>query len=640
MNPPDRKPGRLQATFSARELGIDQPIGPWVQWFPVLMVLISFLTIVIFPIVMNVRANRFRTEITTLAEPARARVLEVNLQLAIQVSTMRGYLLTGNEGFLLRYKLARARQERAFADLRPAVEQMGGEAARSYSELEGYLDKWHGPQDMMLMGQLERSEIIPTLPESQLLYEQIMDTTGTLAEAIAASEARLRQRILQTQQVAMVFTIGLVLLGLISTVAVLWLAMRVKAYALQLQRRAQDELAFRQAASALSGALETDQILYEVSRSAAHVTGADGAYVEKVIAPDGEVEVVTTLGRGTPDRGLRVPYPGSLTDELISGAAPVIISDLSQFGRSMAPYLERRCPSCEVLIIPLMATGEPLGALVLVNTDPSTRGFAETDIVRAAVLADLASIALRRVRIVQKEREARAAAEQAVRARDEVLGIVSHDLRNPLTAVLLSATMLKELPPGQQDEEIDSIVSSAQRMQRLINDLLDVAKMEGGRLSLKMSEINPAELVEDATEAFRSIAAERRLRIESEIPPEVAPPFRADRDRLLQVFGNLIGNAVKFTPAGGAIFVRAAVAGSAFRFSVQDQGPGIMEKDLPHVFERHWQAKKTAHLGAGLGLAIARGIVESHGGRIEVENAPEGGARFSFTVPRNPPARS
>jgi signal transduction histidine kinase len=213
-----------------------------------------------------------------------------------------------------------------------------------------------------------------------------------------------------------------------------------------------------------------------------------------------------------------------------------------------------------------------------------------------------------------------------------VLGIVSHDLRNPLTSILLSASLLEEAADGEMKEQVQIIRIAAQRMQRLIRDLLDVARMEGRRLTLKLQPIDSREVAVRACDEHRSIASQRGQIMACEVPPDL-PPICGDHDRILQLFGNLIGNALKFTPDGGRITVRGDRQGSVIRYSVKDSGAGIPERDLPHVFERYWQAKKTAHLGAGLGLTIAKGIAESHGGSIAVSNSPDGGAVFSFTIP-------
>ena len=401
----------------------------------------------------------------------------------------------------------------------------------------------------------------------------------------------------------------------------------------QLERRAEEESAFRHLASALAGAVEMNDVLYEITNRATHVTRADGVYVERILEPSRSVEVVATAGRGTPRRGLRIGFPGSLTEEILKKREPAILADVQSLGKSMTAYLADSCGRCEVLVTPLMADDQPEGALVLLNSRQSGRTFDEADIVRARTLGDLTSLALRRVRLMEREREAKEKAEAAVRIREETLGIVSHDLRNPLTRISLSADLLAASNPTDESELVQTIRTSARQMDRLINDLLDVAKLESGRMSVDCRAVDADEIVAYACESNRTVAEQKGQSIECDIEGPL-PKIRADRDRLVQVFENLIGNAMKFTPPGGRIVLQAWSDEESVTFRVTDSGPGIPEPDLKNVFRAYWQAKKTAHMGAGLGLAIVRGIVEAHGGRVWAENTATGGAAFTFTVLR------
>jgi PAS domain S-box-containing protein len=402
----------------------------------------------------------------------------------------------------------------------------------------------------------------------------------------------------------------------------------------QLERRAEEEASFRHLASALTGAVEMTDVLHEITNRATQVTRADGVYVERIVKVGGVtmVEVVAGAGRGAPPRGLRVPFPGSMTDEMIQGGAPVILADMNTFGKNMAPYLADTCPDCEVLVTPLIAEEEPLGALVLLNGRSSGRHFRDGDVIRARTLGDLTSLALRRVRLMEQEREAKEKAEAAVRVRDETLGIVSHDLRNPLTKIALSADLLAGAPPEERAELVENIRASARQMQRLIQDLLDVARMETGNLSVARDMLDPEPLVREMCESHEAIARQKEQKIVCHVEAGL-PRICGDRERLVQVFGNLIGNAMKFTPERGTVTIQARRDGSCVRFTVSDTGVGIPEADLKQVFTPYWQAKKTAHMGAGLGLAIVRGIVEAHGGKVWAENARGGGAVFNFTIP-------
>jgi signal transduction histidine kinase len=173
---------------------------------------------------------------------------------------------------------------------------------------------------------------------------------------------------------------------------------------------------------------------------------------------------------------------------------------------------------------------------------------------------------------------------------------------------------------------------SADRANRLISDLLDVARIQAGGLAVEPVPVEAAALVQEALEAATPLANGKKLTLQPEMP-EHLPAVCSDRDRVLQVFGNLIGNAIKFTPEGGRITVRADNEPHEVKFAVCDTGPGIPPEHLPHVFDRYWQAKSTRKLGTGLGLSIAKGIVEAHGGRIWVESELGKGAAFHFTLP-------
>jgi signal transduction histidine kinase len=169
-------------------------------------------------------------------------------------------------------------------------------------------------------------------------------------------------------------------------------------------------------------------------------------------------------------------------------------------------------------------------------------------------------------------------------------------------------------------------------MDHLIRDLLDVTRMEAGRLSIEHSRLLTAPIVSDAVETQKALATSSSLDLKVELSPGL-PDIWADRDRLLQVFENLIGNALKFTEAGGRIMVGASPRNGEVLFWVADTGPGIAYEDLPHLFDRFWQARETRTAGAGLGLPIAKGIVEAHGGHIWVESTKGQGTTFFFTLP-------
>jgi len=219
----------------------------------------------------------------------------------------------------------------------------------------------------------------------------------------------------------------------------------------------------------------------------------------------------------------------------------------------------------------------------------------------------------------------------AIRSRDAMMSVVSHDLRNPLNAIQMCAELLVTGDPDLV-RPTAIINRSVDVMVRLIDDLRDVGSIEEGHLSIQTRREASAGLVRDAVEGVMSAATRKSLGLVVHMPSHDYV-LDCDRVRIIQVLTNLLSNAIKFTPTGGTITVSmTSVDPGHVRFSITDTGAGIADADLPHVFDRYWQAAATAHLGTGMGLAIAKGIVEAHGGTISVESSVGRGTSFSFTL--------
>ena len=228
--------------------------------------------------------------------------------------------------------------------------------------------------------------------------------------------------------------------------------------------------------------------------------------------------------------------------------------------------------------------------------------------------------------------------QSAVTARDEMLGIVSHDLRNPVNAVkMLASAILRTAATVSLPEDVadhaDVMLQAARQMDALIQDLLDVSRIESGLMPVRPRIVSMSELVSQATETLAPLAAEAGVTLELALPDRLMQ-VDVDPDRLVQVLSNLIGNAIKYTSQGGSVRVTAEADQDIVRVTIIDTGIGIAEQDLPRVFDRFWQSKRTNRSGAGLGLAIARGIIRSHGGRIWIESVFGRGTTVHFTVPR------
>jgi len=221
----------------------------------------------------------------------------------------------------------------------------------------------------------------------------------------------------------------------------------------------------------------------------------------------------------------------------------------------------------------------------------------------------------------------------AKRAREDVLAVVSHDLRSPLSAILLGAEYLKQATSGEPREIAGGVERSGRQMSRLIEDLLDAVRIEKGQFRLEIARHDLGEILNDALRETEAAAQAKGVRLVRAVPPG-RHELDCDRGRLAQALANLLGNAVKFSPEGAAVQLELHPEPGRVRLVVRDWGPGIPEDELPLIFGRYWQAQGTAHQGTGLGLFIAKSIAEAHGGRIEVDSRPGAGSVFSLYLPR------
>jgi PAS domain S-box-containing protein len=348
---------------------------------------------------------------------------------------------------------------------------------------------------------------------------------------------------------------------------------------------------------------------------------ADVCIVE-VVEDDGHVcrvVVARELGELPLDRRLPEISPVFLVAKqaLLIGAA-----QLESFIASDGCWeLLRELGPKSLMVLPLLVHGRVVGSLVLVRTT-EVRPYTRADLHFAENVALRAALAVENARLYED-------AQRAVRARDDLLGVVAHDLRNPLGMILMHAGLLQR---GASRASGQAIERAGNRMNRLIQDLLEVARMEAGNLAIDPGRLSTERIIADVLETQMPLCVAACLELRSDLVPEL-PDVWADWDRLLQVFDNLIGNAVKFTNPGGRISVGVASRAADLLFWVADTGAGIPDEDVPHLFDRFWQARKAGRRGAGLGLAIAKGIVEAHGGRIWVESTLGRGSTFFFTLP-------
>jgi signal transduction histidine kinase len=401
-----------------------------------------------------------------------------------------------------------------------------------------------------------------------------------------------------------------------------------------LRRYASQLQAVAQAAVEINSTLAVDAMLQSTTENARRILNARYAETRLDVdttASSGSLEAQTAMWRASApsEENQELTSWADATRDEMPGITPEILAMLAENPDAVDLGKTGFHVPNTVVVDLLGRTGRKLGAIQLWDKKEGQE-FDEADKAILTQLAQLAAVALENARLFR-------AAEDATRARDDLVAIVSHDLRNPVHTINMAASFLLEIAPAndrrvQARRQLEVIQRSAMRANRLIKDLLDVAKIQAGGLAVDPVAVDVKSLVTEALESATPLAGAAQIKVSCDVAPNI-PSVASDRERVLQVFGNLIGNAIKFTPKGGEIRILTSLDNGEVRFTVADSGPGIPPEHLSHVFDRYWQAKSTAKLGTGLGLSIAKGIVEAHGGRIWVESPPGYGAQFNFTLP-------
>jgi len=646
LRTPPAQPSRERRSFW--RIG---PESTWTTVLPVAFIIVSLVSLLVLPIVVLNHTQRMRQEITRIAEPARRVANQIQVDLSSELDKIIAYQVTGQENFRLTYvRLVQQQLEnrKALLGLAP---KLGGGLERDLGALFVQSGLWHeGVRKSEFLDRQLPAEVFQTrLFEQHPTYEKSLLAASQLELELQSSIDERLQSIREAERWNFWVTVILAPLALTSALLVAGLGRQMRLLAAAAMSQRKD--AQRDATDAQKARAEAER----QERRAAFLAAASQelaasldlqqtiATVARLVVPNlAEMCVIDIVESNGVMRRAAVRHSDPQLDEQF---ASQIDTQKSQVPEALVRMLQAREAKLVggtsalyeyatgqsngkhiVGIVPLISRGQALGVMIAVAS-PS-QPFAPDDLTLLTDLGRHASLAVDNARLYLES-------QQAVRAREEVLAIVSHDLRNPLNAVMLAAGLLKmDADMGDEGrEQIDTIGLSAKRMSRLIADLLDVTRLEGGKqLPITPEQVEVPSLLEEAHELFKAQAAANSVTLQHRADENLLPIY-ADRHRVMQVLSNLIGNALKFTPPGGVVSFSAILRGSDVLFTVSDTGPGIPKEHLDDVFSPYWQAKRTERMGAGLGLPIAKGIVESHGGRIWIESEPGVGTKFHFTIP-------
>jgi signal transduction histidine kinase len=611
----------------------------------------SLLTLVLLPIFFGRHTSEVRREITEVAEPSRRAANEIQTNLSTELGHIIAWQATGQPQYRDEYVHLLAEQQHDTETLRKLVPKLGPEVAAQLRTLTEKSDKWHAEivSSEFLSRQIPAEVSINRLFEKHPSYEQALTAAAELEVSIQAAIDQRLTAIQDAENLSQSLTIILTLLALTSAMLVAGLGRQMRLLAREAMGRRKE--AEREAADAQRARAAAER---EERRAAFLATAGQElassldyehaiATLARLIVPniadicvidlcetDGALRRAAVSHRDAEqERALQSRVGNVMRD--VPDALELVIREREArvigYASSLLAYAGVAAEEQRSLIaVPLVSRGQTLGVILAAAAIGTL--FKQEDAALVSELSRHGSLAIDNARLYRES-------QQAVQAREEVLAIVSHDLRNPLNAVMLAASLLQtsgQIAPDDR-EQLEIIDISAKRMQRLIEDLLDVTRLEGGKqLPIDPAPLDVKSLFDETYELFKSQAVTGSITLQCGAPKDV-PPVYADRHRVLQVLSNLIGNAMKFTPPGGMITCRAESHDGKVLITVTDSGPGIPRENLGDIFNPYWQAKRTARLGAGLGLPIAKGIVESHGGRIWVESEPGSGTKFFFTLP-------
>jgi signal transduction histidine kinase len=626
------------------------PESTWTTVLPVAFIIVSLLSLVILPLIVSNHTSQMRSEITRIADPARRGVNQIQIDLSSELDKIIAYQVTGQEQYRRDYEALFAHEEENRRLLQTLAPRLGNEIADSLNAFFIASAQWHAAvrKQEFASRKLPEEVFLARLFEKHPSYERSLRAASELEAAIQGSIEERLSRIRDAERLNLSLTIILTMLALTSALLVAGLGRQMRLLAREAMRRRQE--AEREAADAktarsaaeheerraaflaaagqeLAASLDREQTIARLARIV--VSNLAEVCVVDMKQGDGTMQRATVAHRKANGESTLSKKPAQTFADVPEPIANVMEQHATRLigsASTIASYFghETQHP---ILVVPLVSRGETLGVVAAIAR--ADHPFTSDDVALFTELARAGSLAIDNARLYLES-------QQALRAREEVLAIVSHDLRNPLNAVKLGASLLaqSEAISGDDREQLEIIDLSANRMADLIADLLDVTRLEGGkRLPIEPARVELEPLFGEAHELFRSQAAASSVNLDYKIEPGT-PAIHADRHRVMQVLSNLIGNALKFTPAHGIVFFRAKRHDDdVVLFSVSDSGPGIPKANLKDIFNPYWQAKRAERMGAGLGLPIAKGIVESHGGKIWVESEPGKGTTFFFTMP-------
>ena len=405
------------------------------------------------------------------------------------------------------------------------------------------------------------------------------------------------------------------------------------------KKRQKEEAALRRATEAVTATYSVGEIIEQIANSALEATEADGSFVERV--QEGEVQVVAVAGVLHPKLGDVTPFKGSVAERILDAGQPEVIVRLGEHPEPLPGILATTYAQSSALFVPLLDAGEAIGVLVLLRHH-HREPFSQDEAERAHTFGNLAALAFRKVHLLEDSERRREELEQVIESRSRLMRGFTHDLKNPIGAADGHAALLEDGLLGplseQQTRSVGRIRASLANALKLIDDLNEFARAETGKLELHFVPVQLTEIAREICEQYRGTADQAGIMIDLEL--NAVPIFRSDDDRIRQILGNLLSNALKYTESGGRVLIRTAQrsskAGECLVVEVEDTGIGIPEDKIGLLFEEFTRIDPAVRPGVGLGLAISRRVARALGGDITVRSKRGVGSTFTLWLPPAP----
>lgn len=387
----------------------------------------------------------------------------------------------------------------------------------------------------------------------------------------------------------------------------------------------------------LSSNLDLPSLLEAIVEAAAEVTASEGASILLHDPASGMLRFEAIPSTQSQEiRKVEVPLDSSVAGWVFSNATPWIINDAAEDERIFREVdRQLRFETRSILAVPLMVRQEPIGVLEAVNK-LEQGNYNELDQSSLETLAGQAAIAIENARLMAKLQEANQELMRLDRMKSDFIAIASHELRTPLGLILGHATFLNELIDEEHQDQVEVIVRSAERLKSIVEDMARISHQEEGQSRVRHQPFSMSLLVESMVKRFSELAREKKIELDYDVPEGDPLTVAGDRDKIEIVLTNLIRNALAFTDQGGQVGVQAGKSDDYVRVFVADSGIGIPEDDIDRVFDRFYQVEShltRKHGGMGLGLSIAKAMVELHNGQIWCESKEGVGSLFCFMLP-------